>query len=283
MKTLKTGEAAALLNVSPNTIRAWERRFGFPRPMRSPGRHRVYAHAELVALDDALRDGLSISSAISVVREGLESGIAPLVRAFARLEGERADRVMEAALSLQSLPRAIEETLLPGLALVREHNGPGSVAYAFAVHWARDWLTRARRLTLPPDGTPATVLIGNAALGDAEAVMPYVAALELICAHRGSRVLILPVHALGGIAATLRHGRPAAAVVTGGGAPGAIVERWARTISGLCPGTPLAVFRRDPEGPALARAIALAPSPSAAAAHLSELAACGHGGLRRIA
>jgi DNA-binding transcriptional MerR regulator len=273
VKTLKTGEAAALLNVSPNTIRAWERRFGFPRPARSPGRHRAYSYAELVALNDALRDGLSISSAISVAREGLESGLAPLVRAFARLEGERADRVMEAALSLQSLPRAVEETLLPAVALVREHNGPGSVAYAFAIHWGRDWLTRARRLTLPPDGTPPTVLIGNAALGDADAVAPYVAALELICTHRGCRVLILPVHALTGIAATLERGAPAAAIVTGGGAPDAIVERWARAISRLCPDTPLAVFRRDTESPALAHAIALAPSPSVAAARLVALTA----------
>ena len=30
MRYLKTSEAAALLNVSPNTLRAWERRFGFP-------------------------------------------------------------------------------------------------------------------------------------------------------------------------------------------------------------------------------------------------------------
>ncbi|MBV9000834.1 MAG: MerR family DNA-binding transcriptional regulator, partial [Solirubrobacterales bacterium] len=35
MRYLKTSEAAALLNVSPNTLRAWERRFGFPKPQRS--------------------------------------------------------------------------------------------------------------------------------------------------------------------------------------------------------------------------------------------------------
>src|SRR3954469_25611611 len=69
MRTMKTSEAAFLLNVSPNTLRAWERRFGFPRPRRSPGRQRLYSQAEITALGDALGEGLSISSAVSVARD----------------------------------------------------------------------------------------------------------------------------------------------------------------------------------------------------------------------
>ena len=65
MRYLKTSEAAALLNVSPNTLRAWERRFGFPKPQRSPGKHRLFTHGEVAALRDALQEGLSISSAVS--------------------------------------------------------------------------------------------------------------------------------------------------------------------------------------------------------------------------
>ena len=53
VRTLKTSEAAALLNVSPNTLRAWERRFGYPQPQRSPGKHRLYTHGEVAALRDA--------------------------------------------------------------------------------------------------------------------------------------------------------------------------------------------------------------------------------------
>ena len=41
MRYLKTSEAATLLNVNANTLRAWELRFGFPQPQRSPGRHRM--------------------------------------------------------------------------------------------------------------------------------------------------------------------------------------------------------------------------------------------------
>jgi uncharacterized protein YjcR len=44
VRTLKTSEAAAVLNVSPNTLRAWERRFGYPKPQRTAGKHRLYTH-----------------------------------------------------------------------------------------------------------------------------------------------------------------------------------------------------------------------------------------------
>src|SRR6202008_5140140 len=71
MRYLKTTEAAALLNVGPSTLRAWEHRFGFPKPRRSPGKHRAYSHGEVVALQAALVEGLSISSAVARARQPL--------------------------------------------------------------------------------------------------------------------------------------------------------------------------------------------------------------------
>src|SRR5205807_2511664 len=91
MRYLKTSEAAALLKVSPNTLRAWERRFGFPKPQRSPGKHRLFTHGEIASLRDALQEGLSISSAVSRVREGLAADANSLVGALVSYEGERAD------------------------------------------------------------------------------------------------------------------------------------------------------------------------------------------------
>src|SRR3712207_8822104 len=44
-------------------------RFGYPRPQRSSGQHRLYIHGEVAALRDALQEGLSISSAVSRARE----------------------------------------------------------------------------------------------------------------------------------------------------------------------------------------------------------------------
>ena len=42
MSGIRTNAAAELLGVSPNTLRSWERRFGYPTPGRSPGGHRQY-------------------------------------------------------------------------------------------------------------------------------------------------------------------------------------------------------------------------------------------------
>ncbi|MGO9907216.1 MAG: MerR family DNA-binding transcriptional regulator [Solirubrobacteraceae bacterium] len=57
MRYLKTTEAAALLDVGPSTLRAWERRFGFPNPQRSASGHRAYPHGEIAALRAALEQG----------------------------------------------------------------------------------------------------------------------------------------------------------------------------------------------------------------------------------
>src|SRR3954466_5591116 len=120
VRTLKTSEAAAVLNVSPNTLRAWERRFGYPKPQRSPGHHRLYTHSEVVALRDALGEGLSISSAISRARESLSADTSVLGGALASFELDRADAAMEAAVALRPVERAVEEVLLPTLADVCE-------------------------------------------------------------------------------------------------------------------------------------------------------------------
>ena len=106
MRTLKTSEAASFLNVSPNTLRAWERRFGYPTPMRTEGKHRLYTHGEIAALRDALKEGLSISSAISRAREKLTADTPVLVGALTNCELDRADHAMEAALALRSVERA---------------------------------------------------------------------------------------------------------------------------------------------------------------------------------
>src|SRR3954447_131584 len=71
VRTLKTSEAAAALNVSPNTLRAWERRFAYPKPQRTAGQHRLYTDRDIFALRDALQQGLSISSAVARAREAV--------------------------------------------------------------------------------------------------------------------------------------------------------------------------------------------------------------------
>ena len=164
MRTLKTSEAAAMLNVSANTLRAWERRFDYPQPQRTAGKHRVYVHGEVAALRDALRDGLSISSAVSRARESLRSDTHILVGALASFELERADGAMEAALAMRSVERTVEEVLLPSVAELARRSGTDSAAWAMGCRWALEWLRRAQRMT-PPPARPGALLIGDATDG----------------------------------------------------------------------------------------------------------------------
>jgi DNA-binding transcriptional MerR regulator len=42
MPGIRTNAAAEVLGVSPNTLRSWERRYGYPTPKRTVGNHRKY-------------------------------------------------------------------------------------------------------------------------------------------------------------------------------------------------------------------------------------------------
>jgi DNA-binding transcriptional MerR regulator len=243
MRYLKTSEAAALLNVSPNTLRAWERRFGFPKPQRSPGKHRLFTHGEVASLRDALQEGLSISSAVSRAREGLAADSNSLVGALVSYERERADVAIEAALALRSVERSVEEVLLPTLEEIHRRYGSDSAAWAFASHWGADWLRRAQRLA-PPPVRPVSVVIGDASRDELDPDAPYIRALELFCVRAGMNVLSLSARGVAGIGDAVAIHRPNLVVLAGGHLADDTVARWAYAIRLAAGAMPVAVYRR---------------------------------------
>jgi DNA-binding transcriptional MerR regulator len=232
-----------LLNVSPNTLRAWERRFGFPKPQRSPGKHRLFTHGEVAALRDALQEGLSISSAVSRAREGLAADSNSLVGALVSYERERADSAIEAALALRSVERSVEEVLLPTLDEIARRHGTESAAWAFASHWGADWLRRAQRLA-PPPVRPVSILIGDASRDELDPDAPYIRALELFSVRAGIRVLSLSARGVSGISDALAVHRPNLVVIAGGHLEDDTVARWAYAVRLAAGAMPVAVFRR---------------------------------------
>jgi DNA-binding transcriptional MerR regulator len=267
VRTLKTSEAAAVLNVSPNTLRAWERRFGYPRPQRSPGKHRLYTHGEVAALRDALQEGLSISSAISRAREALSADTSVLVGALQAFELERADGAMEAALALRSVERSVEQVLLPSLEEIGDRHGFDSAPWAFAARWASDWLQRAQRLAPPPMRRTAA-LIGDATRDDLDADALYLKALQLFSVRSGVRMLVLPVSGVSGLHDVLDAFAPQVVIVAGQYAQDDDVARWAYRVRSTLGPLPTTLYHRGSRATA---ARLLPDSPEEAMRHVLEL------------
>ncbi|MDP2711855.1 MAG: MerR family transcriptional regulator [Solirubrobacteraceae bacterium] len=244
MRTLKTSEAAALLNVSPNTLRAWERRFGYPKPRRTTGRHRLYTHGEVTALRDALRQGLSISTAVSRAREALSANTDTLVGALAGFELDRADGAMESALALRSLERSIEEVLLPSLDELGERFGTDSAPWAFAARWADGWLRRAQRLAPPPVRRLA-VLVGDATRNELDPDALATRAFELFCGRSGAPALALPIGGLAGLSDIVASLSPDAVVIAGGHDSDEAVAQWTYRVRATAGPLPVVLFRRS--------------------------------------
>ena len=117
MGAIRTNAAAAMLGVSPNTLRSWERRFGYPEPSRTAGGHRQFDLNEIEALRSAFEETHNISSAVALARERGAGPATPsrLRSAFARFDEVDADRVLEESLAVRSVERTVEEVLLPGV------------------------------------------------------------------------------------------------------------------------------------------------------------------------
>src|ERR1700709_1452024 len=97
MGVIRTNAAAAMLGVSPNTLRSWERRFGFPAPRRTQGGHRQFELGEIEALRSAFEETHNVSSAVAVARE-LGTGPATSTRlrsALVRFDEDGANRLLE--------------------------------------------------------------------------------------------------------------------------------------------------------------------------------------------
>jgi DNA-binding transcriptional MerR regulator len=195
MSVVRTNAAAAMLGVSPNTLRSWERRFGFPRPRRTQGGHRQFDLTEIEALRQAFAETHNISSAVSIARQRGEGPASParLGDAFARFDEVRADRLLEESLAVRSVERTVEEVLLVAVESLVGGDEPAgrSPELGFAWRYATGWLAAHQRVA-PPAHRADGVLIFDAA-GPLDIDALHVQALELMLRRSGLRTLALSV------------------------------------------------------------------------------------------
>lgn len=143
---LRIGELSRRTGVSPELLRAWERRYGLFEPERSPGRFRLYSDAELArvqAMRTHLAAGLSAAEAARLVLaeplaapapeptgSALDEPLRELRAALERFDEPRAHAAIDTLLARMSVEAFLREAVLPILREVgkRWERGEGSIA-----------------------------------------------------------------------------------------------------------------------------------------------------------
>lgn len=190
MSGIRTNAAAVMLGVSPNTLRSWERRYGFPGPRRSPGGHRQYALTEIESLRATLAETHNVSSAIALARQRGEgpSSSSRLAAAFANFDEDKANGLLEESLALRSVERTIEEVLLEGVT-AHANQGASMPEYEFGWRFATGWLSALKRLAPPATRSAGALVLDASSPLELDAL--YAQALELMLRRTGIRTLSL--------------------------------------------------------------------------------------------
>lgn len=217
MSALRTTAAAALLDVSPSTLRAWEARFGFPAPRRTEGGHRLFDREDVEALRDALAetgDDLARAMALAQDRGRGPTTATGMLGAMLRFDAPACDRLLEESLALRSVERTVSEVVLPAVDGVVAQAGQESAEHGFAFRWATGWLAAATRVA-PPATRDTGVLVFDAGAPPDVGVLA-VQGLELVLRRLGVPVLTLTAGTHPDrLARAVRAVRPSAVVLSG--------------------------------------------------------------------
>lgn len=160
--SLRIGELSRRVGVSPELLRAWERRYGLLEPARTEGGLRLYSPADVRrvrAMQAHLQSGLSAAEAARLARSGeapaaepaaddqpARRDVADLRAALDELDAQQAHLVLDRALGRYTLESVLSWVVLPYLKDLgdRWERGEASVAQE---HFASN-LLRGRLLAL---------------------------------------------------------------------------------------------------------------------------------------
>ena len=139
--------------LKPDTLRAWERRYGLPNPKRTAGRHRLYSQHDIEILKWLVarqEEGLSISRAVALWRQLEADGKNPLEEPAYALPEQMAPPTVPAGTTLVELQHEWYEACMA----FDEKSADNVVTYALAL--------------FPPETVCIEILMKNlAAIGEA--------------------------------------------------------------------------------------------------------------------
>jgi MerR family transcriptional regulator, light-induced transcriptional regulator len=221
----RIGELSRRSGVSPDLLRAWERRYGLLNPTRSPGGLRLYSESDLhrvLAMQKQMAAGLAAAEAATAAttqvterqasadtvnaREGLDA-------ALLAFDDARAHAAFDALVAGFSLDTILGEVVLPYLHDLGDRWQRGEISVA-QEHFASS-LLRGRLLGLARgwgQGLGPTALL---ACAPGEQHDLGLVAFGLALRSRGWRILYLgPDTPLGSLAEAARSARPEVVVVS---------------------------------------------------------------------
>lgn len=130
-------EACRFLDLKPATLRAWERRFGVPRPRRAANGYRVYSPSDLEAVrqlkartDGGVRIGSAVASFPMPAVEPIDlDGLRyRLAEAILRLDERQASMALREALVLHPVETVLASVVEPLLSWIGEEWQAGHVS-----------------------------------------------------------------------------------------------------------------------------------------------------------
>lgn len=157
-----TKAVAQETGVPADTFRAWERRYGVPRPQRTEGGHRLYSERDIATirwLRDRTAEGLTISQAIALMSDGNEANLSwlstavdtephtwerlnsRLLASLVAYDAGRAEQILGEAFALYPLEEVFLKLVQPVMVEIGEQWHAGKLTVA-TEHFATQFMRR---------------------------------------------------------------------------------------------------------------------------------------------
>jgi len=247
---------ASLTGVNPITLRAWERRYGLVKPVRTAGGQRLYTRADIDAIHRILgqiEKGIAVGQvrAAAEPADAWEQSRARMTAAISQFDEDRLEDAYNELLALYPLELVTEKVLVPLLAELGERwaNTTGAVAeeHFFAVYLRNKLGARFHHRARRADGPRLLAACLPGELHETGLLLFALASHD--CGFRP--VLLGADMPLGELAQTAKRARCSAIVLSGAmeTPPGTLERELPALVSEagvpVCVGGPRSVRQRD--------------------------------------
>ena len=205
-----TKAVARETGVPADTFRAWERRYGMPRPQRTPGGHRLYSERDIAIirwLRDRTNEGMNISHAVLLLTNTLDTAamstpvdndearalgqlIDEIIQALMSFDSTQANQILSEAFSIYPFEQVLLELIQPAMIDIGErwHRGEINVTVE---HFATQFVRRklASLLSIFEGSADRAIVVVGCAPGELHDLGALLSALFLV--RRGWHVIYL--------------------------------------------------------------------------------------------